>query len=63
MIKIDLEINSRVLNQAAMDELRVRIREAMLPFIFDQVDRLADARGYRFSHTDVSVGGTIKEQA
>ncbi len=59
MIHLDLKINSTVINEAAMEDIRMRLRGEMLAVIFKAVDAVANERGYSFNHRDVEVSGNI----
>jgi hypothetical protein len=60
MIKLEVTIESNVINEAVMEEIRDRMRKDFLAFVFKHVDGVAEDRGYRFSHKDVFVEGNIK---
>jgi hypothetical protein len=63
MIRIEFTVDSKVINAAVMEEIKDRIRRDIVPMVFKAVDGVADDRGYRFSHRDVAVDGSIKVQA
>lgn len=60
MIKVDLRIETSVINAAAQDEIKELIRKALPAFIGQQVDYAAQARGYHFNHKDIHIDGTIQ---
>lgn len=60
MIHIELEIKARKLTPEQEEQLRLAIRQATLPFIFQVVDSTATSNGWNMNHTDVGVTGEIK---
>ena len=60
MIHIELEVRARKLTAEQEDELRLAIRQATLPFLFQVVDSTAATKGWDLSHKDIGVTGEIK---
>ncbi len=58
-IKLELEVGSAIMNEDAMDHLRIEIRQRMLAFLFECVDHVATKQDMRFSHRDIGVTGEI----
>ena len=59
MIHLDLQVTSNVINEDAMEKIRMEIRRRMLTFIFEAVDAVAAREDMRFNHKDVDVAGHI----
>lgn len=60
MIKIELEITTRTINNEAMELLRLELRRRALQFVFESVDAVSAANDMRFSHRDIHVAGDIQ---
>ena len=60
MIHLSLQITSSVINDDAMEKIRMEIRRRMMTFVFEAVDEVAVREGMRFSHKDIDVTGDIK---
>lgn len=65
MIHLDLTIKFPPGNERAEELVRHRLRQAMLQFIFENVDAVADVTSAGVRHHEVTVDGTIqiKEEA
>ena len=60
MIHLNLQITSSVINEDAMEKIRMEIRRRMMTLVFDAVTAVAAREDMRFSHTDIEVTGDIK---
>ena len=60
MIHLDLQVTSKIINEDAMEMIRMEIRRRMMTLVFEAVDAVATREGMRFSHKDVGVTGDIK---
>ena len=60
MIHLDLQVTSKIINEDAMEMIRLELRRRMLAVVFEAVEEVATREGMRFSHKDVGVTGDIK---
>jgi hypothetical protein len=59
VIHIDLKITSEIMNEDAMNKLRMQLRRNVMSFIFDAVNEVANREDMRFNHRNITIAGDI----